>query len=554
MRILLVGFGGLLMGLSTAPFSNFYFAWIALVPLWVFLVSETTKHITHKKFKNKKNKLKLRRKINEKTLIAIVWGFSYHGFSLFWVTSLHPMTWIGISWISSFIITTFCWLFVTCWGIVLVLIWSFLMCCFTVNQTKEINYKKITSKCIESNTFLASSLFQSLKRIIFGIAIWCILEMIWSQSPLWWTSLSYTQSPSNLAILQLTKLSGYSTVTALIVAINGLISESILIINKNRKQFFLLNFLSIITILFSHLYGLFLYNHRALDSNDKKIKIGMIQGNIPNTIKLSPEGKVRALKNYSYGYEVLAKQKVDLIITPEVALPFNIQYVLDNSALSQKIMKYKVPIILGALGDQKNGYTNSLFTITDTGKILSRFDKVKLVPLGEYIPLENIFGKLINYLSPLENHLITGKNKQVFDTSVSQAIVGICYESAFSEHFRYQASLGGEYIVTASNNAHFTRIMPSQHHSQDVIRAIETDRWMAKVTNTGYSAIINPNGDTLWISKMNMYEIHKGIIYARNTQTLYVRMGNWLIIILSCMATMPLLKIFLLLIEYTIDF
>jgi len=77
---------------------------------------------------------------------------------------------------------------------------------------------------------------------------------------------------------------------------------------------------------------------------------------------------------------------------------------------------------------------------------------------------------------------------------------------------------------------------------------------MAKVTNTGYSAIINPNGDTLWISKMNMYEIHKGIIYARNTQTLYVRMGNWLIIILSCMATMPLLKIFLLLIEYTIDF
>ena len=52
MRILLVGFGGLLMGLSTAPFSNFYFAWIALVPLWVFLVSETTKHITHKKFKN----------------------------------------------------------------------------------------------------------------------------------------------------------------------------------------------------------------------------------------------------------------------------------------------------------------------------------------------------------------------------------------------------------------------------------------------------------------------------------------------------------------------
>ncbi|KFF41127.1 MAG: Apolipoprotein N-acyltransferase [Candidatus Atelocyanobacterium thalassa isolate SIO64986] len=545
MRVLLVGFSGLLMGLATAPFSKFYFAWVSLVPLWTFIISEKTKYISHRDIKSEKSRLKSKTKISERILGAIAWGFSYHGFSLFWITSLHPVTWIGISWISSLIITISCWLLVTCWGIILVLVWSFLMLWYNINYIQKINCKKTKKKSLKDTEVLTSSLTQSFRRIVFGVAIWCLLEMIWNQSPLWWTSLSYTQSPDNLAILQLTKLSGHSTVTALIIAINGLISESILVIDKNKKQFLFLISLSVIIISSSHLYGLFLYNHRVLDFNDKKIKIGIIQGNIPNTIKLNHEGKIRALKNYSNGYEILANKKVDLIITPEVALPFNIQYILRNSLLHKKVIEHRVPIILGALGGKKAGYTNSLFTIVENGKILSRFDKVKLVPLGEYIPLENILGKLVYSLSPLENHLIVGENKQIFDTSVGQAIIGICYESAFSEYFRYQTSLGGEYIITASNNAHFTQIMSAQHHSQDVIRAIETDRWMAKATNTGYSAIINPNGDSLWISKMNTYDIHKGVIYARNTLTLYVKMGDWLTITLNLIAITPLLKDFL---------
>ena len=78
--------------------------------------------------------------------------------------------------------------------------------------------------------------------------------------------------------------------------------------------------------------------------------------------------------------------------------------------------------------------------------------------------------------------------------------------------------------------------MPAQHHAQDVIRAIETDRWMARATNTGYSAIVNPKGDTLWISDMDIYQLHRGTIYTRNTQTLYVKWGDWLTIILTFIA------------------
>jgi apolipoprotein N-acyltransferase len=70
--------------------------------------------------------------------------------------------------------------------------------------------------------------------------------------------------------------------------------------------------------------------------------------------------------------------------------------------------------------------------------------------------------------------------------------------------------------------------MPAQHHAQDIMRAIETDRAMVRATNTGYSAIVDPRGNTLWLSNMDEYQIHLGTIYKQQTKTLYVRWGNWL--------------------------
>jgi apolipoprotein N-acyltransferase len=70
--------------------------------------------------------------------------------------------------------------------------------------------------------------------------------------------------------------------------------------------------------------------------------------------------------------------------------------------------------------------------------------------------------------------------------------------------------------------------MPAQHQAIDVMRAIETDRWLARASNTGYSAIIDPHGRTQWISKLNEFVVHAHQVYRRSTQTLYVRYGNWL--------------------------
>lgn len=518
-HLLLALTGGILMGLTPAPVEAWSLAWIALVPLWFLRVQS--------------------RGVRQCALYALVWGIGYHGLALFWITGVHPMTWMGVPWLASIAIAIFCWTFITLWGAALVTVWATLLF-WIFNSRFSIN--------------LRPGLL-SLVRVLTGTALWCGLEALWSAGPLWWTSLSYTQSPHNLVILHLGQLSGPLTVTAAIVAVNGLLAEAWISYQRRQeakqlnarrlnversnlqpsplKPATLLS-LAIGLLIVSHLVGFGLYSRPLMQSPEAALKVGIIQGNIGNDIKLFTEGKHKAIERYTKGYQQLAEQGVDAVLTPEGALPFFLSD-LKQLPLYSTILEKGVVAWVGAFGEKGFNYTNSLLTITGSGETFSRYDKVKLVPLGEYIPFEPVLGKIINRLSPLKVHQVPGLPTQVFETPFGRAIVGICYESAFPEHFRRQAANGGKFILTASNNAHYSPSMPAQHHAQDVMRAIESDRWAVRATNTGYSGIVNPHGKTLWMSGINTFEVHADTIYRRETQTLYVRWGNWLTpVLLGC--------------------
>ena len=476
---------GMLMGITSDPVNAWFLAWIALIPLWIWLIDQQHFYLSQ-------------------IIPALTFAIGYYGVTLFWITGVHPMTWMGVPWLTSLLIAIFCWLFLITWGSVLVTLWSLGM------------------------IFITRSLRHPLQRVVIGVAIWCSLETLWSYTPLHWTTFAFTQSPHNLPILQLLSVSGTTTVTAAIVGFNGLIAESIMRSRRTEKSSGLIR--GAIALLISlHLIGGWLYLQPIETSEDNAIRVGIIQGNIPNTIKLSPEGWRKAINGYTTGYINLAQAGAQAILTPETALPFQwTQQVNRRSPFYQAILDHRVPAWVGAFGRKQGRYTNSLYSINQEGETLSRYDKVKLVPLGEYIPLEDWLGNLINRLSPLDSRLAKGEVDQTFLTPFGKAIVGICYESAYGEHFRDQAARGGEFILSASNDAHYSETMPAQHHAQDIMRAIETDRAMVRATNTGYSAIVNPHGNTLWISQMNEYQTHLGTIYKRQTQTLYVRWGNWL--------------------------
>ncbi|MEG4441575.1 apolipoprotein N-acyltransferase [Microcoleus sp. AT9_B5] len=550
------------MALTTAPVNAWLLAWVALVPLWILVVS----------YERPKQEVKQQKFFVLRSsffLLPSLWGIGYHGLALSWIMGIHPMTWLGVPWWPSLAIALFCWAFITLWGAALVAIWAWL---FVILNSLTLPGKNpifilnspplqggagggssdlilLNSHPLQGGAGGGKAQFSALTRVLIGTALWCALESIWSTGSLWWTSLSYTQSPHNLAILHLGQLSGPSAVTAAIVAVNGLIAEAFIEGRSQkeeaRRKKWIAYILPASLCLVLHIAGWSLYNRPLNQEAATALKIGIIQGNIPNEIKFDSGGWRRALEGYTTGYKQLADRKVDAVLIPETALPFIWTNEYQRSTLSfyQAILERGVVAWVGGFGQQENSITNSLLAIDRTGEIVGRYDKLKLVPLGEYIPFYEILGGIINRLSPLDAHLVPGNSQQLFDTPFGRAIVGICYDSAFAEIFRYQAAKGGEFMLTASNNAHYKPPMLAQHHALDVMRAIETDRWAVIATNTGYSAFVNPRGETVWKSGINTYEVRDATIYRRQTRTFYVQWGDWLTPVLLVLAGLMRLSV-----------
>ncbi|WP_225875238.1 apolipoprotein N-acyltransferase [[Limnothrix rosea] IAM M-220] len=541
MRKILFAFGsGIGMGLTSAPLEAWYLAWVAVIPLWLIIITPNHRSSQEKivftsysslgkvpeaegvsRDYEPHRKLTLWKKIKSfgdrhklKLTCAVAWGLGYQGLTLFWITGIHPMTWMGVPWFWSLCIAAICWLIITFWGICIPFFWAVGMLIF--QDLATVKPLGLAGRC---------------NRVLFGTALWCIAEYFLSQSDLFWHFLAFSQSPHNLFLLQLTRFSGFTTVTTIIVATNALFAESIFSFLQQKRKFFITSSLigfSLILLASSHVWGWYLFSNAELVTN-RSAKIGIIQGNIPNEIKLYEDGTSRAIANYTKGYRELAKQNVDLIITPETALPFSIEQVLGGTEFSRAMRWERVPIILGAFGAEGKNFTNSLFTISAQTEVISRYNKQQLVPLGEYIPFESILGKFIDRLSPLDAHLVRGQNPPTLFTPIGQAIAAICYESAYPEHFRRQTAAGGEYIIVSSNDAHYSPTMPAQHHALDIMQAIANDRWTVRASNTGISGVIKPNGETIWKSQLNDTVTYATDIYLKQTKNPYVAFGNWLL-------------------------
>jgi len=538
---------GMAAGLAPEPLNAWPLAWVALVPLWTMVSS----------YSMRPSSLGIWRQ----GLFGAAWGLGFYGTVLMWITGLHPLTWMGVPWLASVAIALFAWVAVTGWGMVWVALWAVLFRWSTRRLGPA-----------TASTGGMSPLKQACARVLIGTALWCVIDGLWSQGFLYWPSLAFTQSPTNLWILQLNQWSGPTTVTAMILTVNGCLAEALIAWSASSSlrtssrtspafssasaiapasSIYSLSASGVVrscvaialTLFLSlHLVGGILFYQPVSKAQADALIIGIVQGNIPTRIKLYAEGLRRAFDGYTQGYRSLVAQGVDAVLTPEGAIPiFWSAPTKTRTPIYQALLDEKVPLWLGTFIPVRQDFTQSIITLDGEGETVSQYNKIKLVPLGEYIPFAQVLGAIVDRLSPLDAYMIPGDMNQQIQTPVGQAILGICYESAFADLFRQQAARGGEFILTASNNDPYNTIMMAQHHAQDVMRAIETSRWAVRATNTGYSGVVDPHGRTIWRSRANVYETHVASIYRRQSRTPYVRYGDWLTVVLSIGAIVVML-------------
>jgi apolipoprotein N-acyltransferase len=191
----------------------------------------------------------------------------------------------------------------------------------------------------------------------------------------------------------------------------------------------------------------------------------------------------------------------DLIVWPESPAPFEDIDPQFRTAMSALARTSQVPVIVGNTGFEpstisKSGYTpyNRASFVTSDGTFAGYYDKMHLVPFGEYVPYKEVFffaKNLLNEVGLFE----PGKQRTVFTTGGHTYGVFICYESIFGDEIRHLAQQGADVLINISNDGWYGNTSASWQHLNMVrMRAIENHRWILRATNTGVTVAINPFG------------------------------------------------------------
>ncbi len=216
-------------------------------------------------------------------------------------------------------------------------------------------------------------------------------------------------------------------------------------------------------------------------------------------------------------------RNADLVIWPEVPMPL---YPSDPAFVryaDQIAASAQTDFLFGAVGRTKKGAPlNSALMIDPNGRLLDQYDKIKLVPFGEFVP--DVFS-WVNRVTKEAGDFQSGSRIVVFPDHVGAFI---CYESAFPDLVRQFAHDGAEVFVNLSNDGYFGTSAAHEQHLELVrMRAAENARWIVRATNDGITATVDPAGRVTerlppftQISAMMHYGTSK-------EETPYTRHGDW---------------------------
>lgn len=332
--------------------------------------------------------------------------------------------------------------------------------------------------------------------------LWVGLEYVRSHlfTGFGWALLGHTQW-ENLPIIQIADMTGAYGITFLIVFTNALISSKI----KKKIKGFVPEprYLALLVIMLTvtAIYGYFRMDEKF---RGEPLKVSVVQGNIPQVQKWDEKYADDILKQYVSLTAEAAKDKPNLIIWPETSVPGFLetdQKIFDTvSNLAKEVNTY---LLIGTPSEAAPGrgpYFNSAVMFSNEGKIVKRYDKIHLVPFGEYVPFgDNIFAFVKTRYDMGEDYS-PGREYTLFEVPFEKEKnakfgVLVCFEDVFPELVAESVKGGADFMVVITNDAWFMKTgAPYQHAQSSVFRAIENRINIVRSANTGYSCFIDQKG------------------------------------------------------------
>jgi apolipoprotein N-acyltransferase len=450
---------GLAMGLAFPKFDHGLLAWVALVPLFYVIEGESMRRVFW---------------------WAYLQGFASYVVQLYWIPiPLHDFADVRMEFA--------------------------IFPMFLLAGIVAIN----TAVAIWAGEFIARR--TRIPAVITMPVAWTAVELIRTYFPIGfpWNLLGYA-AYRNLELIQFAEFTGVYGVSALIVFFNAVVYVVISRRGDSRLQAISLSALTALMIVLVA-FGAWRIRDLKNAPSTGSFKVAMVQGNIPQSLKWDPKFLPQSYGVYQDETADAAKRGADLIVWPEAAAAFLFQADDRYPAMLTSDAAYRTalltlaknmgkPILFGApalavQNDRVAGFYNRADLVSDQGEVLAHYDKIELVPFGEYVPARALLGFFVNRVVEGMGDMIPGKEQTLFEVKGAKLGILICYESIFPDFTRREVNEGADILVNITNDAWYGESSaPYQVLAMAVMRSIETKVPMVRAANTGFSALIEPSG------------------------------------------------------------
>lgn len=362
-------------------------------------------------------------------------------------------------------------------------------------------------------------------------ALWVGLEYLrtYALTGFPWALLGYTQYRS-VTLLPIASVGGVYGLSFLVIFINLALARLMATAGTRLRTIVLAAAVTLALIWSPRL----LSPTTAAADPEQELGVALVQGNIDQALKWNPAMQVATIDVYRRLSLQVAGPTPGLIVWPETAVPFFLRYepslrgrVLDIAAETGSYLLVGSPDVesVGA-GFGGDRYYNSAFLISPRRELLGKYDKIHMVPFGEYVPLKSVLS-FVHKLAYGIGDFEAGRTYTIFPLPRGRFGVTICYEAIFPDQVRHYVKEGADFLINITNDAWFGRsAAPAQHLAMATLRAAENHRYLIRAANTGISAIVDPEGRILQASEIFVPAVISGRIRLERGETFYTRHGD----------------------------
>ncbi len=272
-------------------------------------------------------------------------------------------------------------------------------------------------------------------------------------------------------------------------------------------------------------------------SAGNSLRVAVVQGNVPQGRKWDPASRASILADHLQLSAQAAAAGARLVIWPESSIPNPGGLDRDpavRDAIAQAARQLDITMIVGSPhveeSDGRIQATNAAFLVAPDGSWPQRYDKVKLVPFGEVVPLRRWLPWIAPLVVAVGDFHPGDMDQELFgdpDLLLPPFSVAICYEIVFPGYIRRQVRRGATFLVTITNDAWYgTSSGPYQHFAMARMRAVENRRFVVRAANTGISGVVDPWGRVLGRMDLEQKGMMAFTIIPRTGTSPYVLWGD----------------------------